>query len=689
MVSEMGCGFREEQTMEEKERDMAEQVQRTETEGLPEERAEKKAGRRFRLTGSTAAKIIAFFLLVVSSAAAILSGAVCYVLADAGMYLNRMDVIIKQGLRGEMYQVAYTVRNCLQNGFEESARQYLAGVNAEVEILDQMDYWSGDSSSFLWQSYESKDVQTDSGFYSELYDDLYIRTTFFLERTEDGKLTELEDDTPEYIFRVFLDPDFPLDDDLRHHYEMLMIGYRFRFAVIGILAGSMLLSAVCFVFLLCSAGHRNGREGIVPGFFTGLYFDVLTVIILAATFVGLMILKEPMSSLEILVLVCVFLLAEEILIMLWLMDLAIRLKLGKWWRHTLIYAVLRAFWRGARFLWRGVVSLVEGSSTVLTTVIVYLGICIAEFLGCIFFVQAEGVGLWAIEKLVLFFGVLYLALTCRKLLRASEELTQGNEDYHVDTSRMFGAFKEHGENLNSLGQGISRAVAQHMKSERLKTELITNVSHDLKTPLTSIINYANLICQEETENPRIGEYSEVLLRQSERLKKLLEDLVEASKATTGNLEVNLEPCEVGVLLTQAVGEYQRKMAERELELRDSQPQETVRIMADGRHLWRVFDNLLNNICKYAQERSRVYLSVEQKGEEVFIIFRNMSKYALNISPEELEERFVRGDKSRHMEGNGLGLSIAKSLTELQNGKMHIAIDGDLFKVTLVFRRLFD
>lgn len=355
----------------------------------------------------------------------------------------------------------------------------------------------------------------------------------------------------------------------------------------------------------------------------------------------------------------------------------------------MIYVVLRAFWRGARFLWRGAVSLVEGSSTVLTTVIVYLGICIAEFLGCIFFVQAEGVGLWAIEKLVLFFGVLYLALTCRKLLRASEELTQGNEDYHVDTSRMFGAFKEHGENLNSLGQGISRAVAQHMKSERLKTELITNVSHDLKTPLTSIINYANLICQEETENPRIGEYTEVLLRQSERLKKLLEDLVEASKATTGNLEVNLEPCEVGVLLTQAVGEYQRKMAERELELRDSQPEETVRIMADGRHLWRVFDNLLNNICKYAQEKSRVYLSVEQKGEEVFIIFRNMSKYALNISPEELEERFVRGDKSRHMEGNGLGLSIAKSLTELQNGKMHITIDGDLFKVTLVFHRLFD
>jgi signal transduction histidine kinase len=223
-----------------------------------------------------------------------------------------------------------------------------------------------------------------------------------------------------------------------------------------------------------------------------------------------------------------------------------------------------------------------------------------------------------------------------------------------------------------------------MRSERLKTELITNVSHDIKTPLTSIINYADLISAEETDNPRITEYSQVLLRQSERLKKLLEDLLEASKATTGNLEVDLKPCEVGVLLTQAVGEYQKRMEERHLELRTSQPEEPVRVMADGRHLWRVFDNLLNNICKYAQENSRVYVSVEMREKKVHIIFRNMSKYALDISGEELEERFVRGDRSRHMEGNGLGLSIAKSLTELLNGSMTIVTDGDLFKVMLEF-----
>ena len=226
-----------------------------------------------------------------------------------------------------------------------------------------------------------------------------------------------------------------------------------------------------------------------------------------------------------------------------------------------------------------------------------------------------------------------------------------------------------------------------MRSERLKTELITNVSHDLKTPLTSIINYSDLICEEETENERIREYSQVLKRQSGRLKKLLEDLVEASKATTGNLEVNPAPCEVGVILSQALGEYQLKLEEKELELRITQPDAPVQIMADGRHLWRVFDNLLNNICKYAQEGTRVYLNVDLLEDQVRIIFRNMSRYPLNMSGEELEERFVRGDKSRHMEGSGLGLSIAKSLVELQGGEMEILTDGDLFKVTIGFQTI--
>jgi signal transduction histidine kinase len=231
---------------------------------------------------------------------------------------------------------------------------------------------------------------------------------------------------------------------------------------------------------------------------------------------------------------------------------------------------------------------------------------------------------------------------------------------------------------------MSLAVDERMKSERLKTELITNVSHDIKTPLTSIINYADLITKEPTDNEKITEYCEVLTRQSERLKKLIEDLVEASKASTGNLEVLLAPCEVGVLLTQAAGEYEKRLADGNLTLVTRQPEHPVTILADGRRLWRVFDNLMNNICKYAQPGTRVFLTLEDTDGQAVISFKNISRCELDVSSDELLERFVRGDSSRSTEGSGLGLSIAQSLTELQNGTLALTIDGDLFKVTLRF-----
>jgi signal transduction histidine kinase len=188
---------------------------------------------------------------------------------------------------------------------------------------------------------------------------------------------------------------------------------------------------------------------------------------------------------------------------------------------------------------------------------------------------------------------------------------------------------------------------------------------------------------------KINEYAEVLNRQSMRLKKLLEDLLEASKASTGNLEVNMQPCDVGVMLTQTIGEYEHKFEEKQLGLVIKQPDTPICIMADSRHMWRIFDNLMNNIYKYAMEGTRVYLTVEKRENKVSIVFRNMSKYELNVSSEELTERFTRGDKSRHMEGHGLGLSIASSLATLQNGSMNVVTDGDLFKVILEFAVVAD
>lgn len=231
---------------------------------------------------------------------------------------------------------------------------------------------------------------------------------------------------------------------------------------------------------------------------------------------------------------------------------------------------------------------------------------------------------------------------------------------------------------------MERAVAERMKSERMKTELITNVSHDIKTPLTSVINYAMLIGEEPTENEKIREYASVLVRQSEKLKRLTEDLVEASKAASGNLEVLPAPCSASTLVTQAAGEYEDRFAAAELIPVTSLPEEDMTILADSRRMWRVFDNLLSNAVKYSLPGTRVWITLTREENEAVFSFRSISREPLNLSADELTERFVRGDSSRSTEGNGLGLSIAKSLTELQGGVFDLTVDGDLFKVTLRF-----
>ena len=279
----------------------------------------------------------------------------------------------------------------------------------------------------------------------------------------------------------------------------------------------------------------------------------------------------------------------------------------------------------------------------------------------------------------------------QQLHEGSKRIATGDLSTPVNTQKMFWKFKEHGENINKVSEGIALAVNERMKSEHFKTELITNVSHDIKTPLTSIINYVDLIKKEELQDEKLQSYVDVLDRQSARLKKLIEDLMEASKASTGNLTVNLEECDIEVLMTQVIGEFEERLQKNQLEVVVNKPDHPVKMMADGRHMWRVLDNLLNNACKYSLPGSRVYISLQeeqtslqQKQRDAVIVFKNISKTALNIPSEELMERFVRGDSSRNTEGSGLGLSIAQSLTELMHGSMKLEIDGDLFKVTLRF-----
>jgi len=293
-------------------------------------------------------------------------------------------------------------------------------------------------------------------------------------------------------------------------------------------------------------------------------------------------------------------------------------------------------------------------------------------------------GLWGLEKIVLALLALRTADSMTRLRASGRELAKGNLGYQIPLEGMRGEALRFGRDLNAISQVVADAVEDRMMSERLKTELVTNVSHDIKTPLTSIINYADLIGRERSDNEKITEYAQVLHRQSTRMKKLIEDLIEVSKASTGNLEVRLERCQAGVLLSQAMGEFEQRLRERGIDLIIRQCQEPVWVMADPRMLWRILDNLMTNICKYAQSNTRVYLSLAVSEGQAVLVFKNISSQPLDMDAAELMERFARGDKSRHTEGNGLGLAIARSLTELQGGTMLLTTDGDLFKVTLAF-----
>lgn len=516
-----------------------------------------------------------------------------------------------------------------------------------------------------------------------------------------GVLSRFDDSGEGEIWRVSIG----VSDELAAHdvfafkWELISTAHNLRYAVIPLGAVSFLSFIVLFIVLMCASGRRVGDEEAHGGLLNAVPFDKM----LAASFVlfllGAMLLDE-LSHLntESTVALVAFLSFIGVCILLGLcMSASARLKQGTLLKNTVVWRLICSAWRIAKWLWKHIKrfakrlwALVLNFPLIWRTVCLLAAVFAVDFI-MLFFMSCHEDGLSVFLLLaktaVLGFLAMFSALYMRKLQKGGEALAKGDLDYTVDTEKMYYDFKKHGENLNRISSGMAVAVEERLHSERMKAELITNVSHDIKTPLTSIINYATLIAESECGDEKHGEYSEVLVRKSEHLKRLLEDLVEISKANSGTLEVALLPCDAGVLLSQAAGEFEQKCADSGLELITVNGAKNVRIMADSRRIWRVFENLMNNAVKYSLPHSRVYLSLETTDNEVKFVFRNTSRDPLNITPDELTERFVRGDASRSSEGSGLGLSIAKSLTELQNGKMEIFIDGDLFKVVLAFPKI--
>ena len=481
-------------------------------------------------------------------------------------------------------------------------------------------------------------------------------------------------------------------------YNLIVFAVTFNSACVpvGILFIALILA--CFIFLFCAAGHRKGetepRLNLVDRIPLDLYAAavVMACVGIFAFWTNRFFYGDAMHIVRVynysigiqLVLLALTLVGVFFgLILALLLSFATRVKCGKWWRNTVIYRVLRLIWRVVKAVWHWFGRVGRMIPIVWRTALIMLGLYILLFLMVILTLSGR---LFWLYSLILFLAVIYAAAIfgawqMKSLKKAGQQLAEGKFNEKIDTTHMYWEFKSHAENLNSIGDGLSKVVAQRMKSERLKTELITNVSHDIKTPLTSIINYVDLLQKAGTEEER-REYLAVLDRQSHRLKKLTEDLVEASKASPGNMSVNLAPTNTQEIINQSYGEYSAKLEAGRLNTVINIPEPVPVIMADGRLLWRVIDNLFNNVVKYALPETRVYVDVHVEGGEAVISMKNISRAALNISAEELMERFVRGDASRSTEGSGLGLNIARSLTELQHGKFSISTDGDLFKAEI-------
>lgn len=643
------------------------------------------------LTHRTSAKFVAFLLVIIMSIVAVGSAIGAIVMINEEFYTTSEWAYKNDAMRnlaeGDVYTLIHYLTNEDLDAGERDAMHYLADRN--ISSIE-MTFSTGPRKNW---TYDGGKKDGDMEFNCTWYHEKYVGASenwYTQHRNYGYELLGTVEAT------ICLAEEFTEQDTYFFVDRLISLIYALRYWVYGIGICAVILAIAAFVFLMCASGRKNGLSTAQPGWGTKIPFDLLTGITALAGFLMIQVMVEASyygSDIETILAYIALGVALMVVALGWCMSFATRIKLGHWWKNTIIFyalkialVVLRKLWGGVCWCFRGVVSLCRGIPLVWKTALGLAAIALIEVLVIAGAYCEEDVLLtfWFVKHLVLVPLVLYVALMLRKLQKGGKALASGDLGYHVDTKRMFWDFKRHGENLNSIGVGMTAAVEQRLKSERMKTELITNVSHDIKTPLTSIINYADLIEKEPCDNPTITEYAGVLHRQSDRLKRLIDDLVEASKASTGNLEVLLAPCEVGVMLTQTAGEYEQKLQEKDLVLFTSQPEQPIKIMADGRRLWRVFDNLMNNVCKYAQRSTRVYLTLEEKNGQAIISFKNISREPLNLSADELMERFVQGDTSRKSEGNGLGLSIAKSLTELQNGTMELTTDGDLFKVVLRF-----
>ena len=460
--------------------------------------------------------------------------------------------------------------------------------------------------------------------------------------------------------------------------------YSYSTLIISIIIGSIEL-----IYLIYSLGYVKNKEEIYLSWLDKIPLEILFFGYCLLFFVEAALLVMCLSVISVDVNLCVMLIMLvgyfSVLSALYgAGTLLKRIKAHTFFKNSITYRILK--WLIQKY--KNVKNIISSNKNLGGKIALYfIGIVTVSILiGLIF--KEFGILLDIVFWIWCYYKIMKEVDKFKQIHDATEKVYKGDTNIKLDESLYTGVLKELAIYINDIAGGFSNAIKESLKSERLKTELITNVSHDIKTPLTSIINYVDLLKQENIQNEKAKEYIEVLDNKSQRLKKLIEDLVEASKASSGNIKINKEVLNVKELLNQVTGEFEDKFNSRGLNIISKLPEKTVYIKADSRYLYRVLENIYSNVAKYAEENTRVYIDcILEEENTVAIYVKNISKDELNISADELMQRFVRGDKSRNTEGSGLGLSIAKSLTELQDGTFNIYLDGDLFKVAIKFKRV--
>ena len=466
----------------------------------------------------------------------------------------------------------------------------------------------------------------------------------------------------------------------------------------------MFFAALIIIILLSmitiNAGFKDDENGeIVPGFIDKIPLDICTMFLIALFTVAWIITGLTSAAAVDMVLnnvvmmfVCV---AAILVLMTYLQTLSVRVKMGKIYKNTLFYRFYRKFKRKAPRKFRrffndltvfkklilGISVFVLGEAAILS-LIAYKGILTdgADPKA----VMLTFIVVWAMTRLIIIPIFVMYAINLHYVKEEGQKLAKGVLGDDISDKLSIASIRAHGKNLDKIRDEINKAMEQELKSEKLKNELITNVSHDIKTPLTSIKNYVDLLNREDLSNEDRKKYLEIVNRHTDKLTMLLGDLIEASQISSGNIDIELEKTSLNIIIEQTIEEFAVKFMKSELIPRVEMPEEDIYIMGDGKWIWRIFSNLLNNACKYAAPGTDVEIILDKKQNEAVIKIANIAGHDLDFEGKELFERFVRGDSSRHTEGNGLGLSIAKSLTELQNGKLDINVNNNKFIAVLKF-----